>query len=494
VRAPARGGLAADLEDAHVEPLRVQVDAVRRLVERHPDARRAAKARLRGIDRELDRVVLGPHPRRQAPALGPRHEGRREVGIVDRLERSRARRRGAGDGERDGGQERGRTHGAGPSLRSIGRGGPYLVPMKLVAMAALLLGCGTKAPAGPPARTGHDAGEVEDAQPSPSPERFVLRGGTLAGGARADVEIADGRIMAVGTVAAGLPEIDVAGRFLAPAFIDSHVHLAYYPVAAELAAGGVAGAVDLAAPIDFLAEPHAPLRVVAAGPMITAVDGYPLNSWGRDGYGLACGDRAAALAAVERLAGLGAGVIKIPLAGDPELSDDALRGAVDRAHALGLPVTSHALGDADARRAADAGVDALAHTPVETLSEATLEAWRSRVVVSTLGAFGGASSTVENLASLRAHGATVLYGTDLGNTRTAAIDPRELDLLEEAGLDGAAILEAGTAAPAAFWRMTDLGAIAVGKAASLLVLEADPTRDPDTLTRPVAVYVDGVAQ
>ena len=35
------------------------------------------------------------------------------------------------------------------------------------------------------------------------------------------------------------------------------------------------------------------------------------------------------------------------------------------------------------------------------------------VVISTLEAFGGRSSTVENLRQLRAAGATVLYGTDI---------------------------------------------------------------------------------
>lgn len=357
---------------------------------------------------------------------------------------------------------------------------------------AVVAACGTQAPARP-ARSGLDAGldALVDAAPAAA-GHFVLRGGLLPGGIAADVEIDAGRIVAVGRVeAAGVPVVDVAGRTLAPAFIDSHVHLAYLPVAAELAAGGVAGAVDLASPIEFLAESHAPLRIVAAGPMVTAEDGYPLESWGRDGYGLACADRAAAVAAVERLAGLGAGVIKLPVTGSPVLSDDALRGAVERAHALGLPVASHALGDAEARRAAAVGVDVLAHTPVEPLTDMTVDAWQDRVVVSTLGAFGGDTATVANLARLRARGATVLYGTDLGNTRTAAIDPRELDLLEQAGLDGAAILEAGTAAPAAFWGLTDLGAIAVGKAASLLVLDADPTVDPDTLSHPVSVFLDG---
>jgi hypothetical protein len=55
-------------------------------------------------------------------------------------------------------------------------------------------------------------------------------------------------------------------------------------------------------------------------------------------------------------------------------------------------------------------------------------------------------------------------------------------------LDGAAILDAGTRAPAAPWGFTDLGTIAVGQRASLLALDRDPSADPQGLAAPVAVY------
>jgi imidazolonepropionase-like amidohydrolase len=81
----------------------------------------------------------------------------------------------------------------------------------------------------------------------------------------------------------------------------------------------------------------------------------------------------------------------------------------------------------------------------------------------------------------------VLYGTDFGNTTVAGIDAQELELLAEAGLDGAAILEAATAAPAAFWGLDGFGCIEVGAEAHVLVLDADPTLDPTTLSRIVRV-------
>ena len=306
----------------------------------------------------------------------------------------------------------------------------------------------------------------------------------------ADVEVRDGRVVAVGEVDAEVESIEGAGQFLVPAVIDSHVHLTYLPVADELMRNGVAGAVDLAAPMSSLAE-RSPIRLISAGPMITAVSGYPVSSWGRGGYGLEVAGPEAAIAAVEELHSRGARVIKVPITAPPVLDDATIAAVVSRAHELGLRVAVHALGDADALRAARLGADVLAHTPVQALSEETLEAWRGRAVIATLTAFGTDSGTLRNLSNLRARGVTVLYGTDLGNTRTPGIDSSELAAMRDAGLDGAAVLDAATRAPAEYWGITDLGSIEPGKAACMLLLAADPTVDPLALSRPEAVWMDG---
>jgi imidazolonepropionase-like amidohydrolase len=328
----------------------------------------------------------------------------------------------------------------------------------------------------------------------PAGSHYVLRGGTVVGIGSADVEIVEGRIVAVGEVPEGPESVDVSGRWIVPAFVDSHVHLAYLPQAAAMADGGVAAAVDLAAPLDFLAADPSPLRLIRSGPMVTAVGGYPTRSWGSDGYGLECADAAAAIAAVGTLADAGAGVIKLPVTSAPVLDDAALAAAASAAHDRGLKVASHALSDGDAARAAAAGADVLAHTPTDVLSEATLDAWSGRAVISTIRAFGGGAGAVANLRALRERGTTVLYGTDFGNTRVPGIDGEEIELLIAAGLDGAAILEAGTSAPAAYWGFEDLGEIAPGKSASLLILAADPLQDPRALVSPERVILEGVAR
>jgi imidazolonepropionase-like amidohydrolase len=359
--------------------------------------------------------------------------------------------------------------------------------------ALLLLGCSTRAaPAGSTQHVAATPSPVSVSDAGLGRTSFVLAGGNVFGVGQRNLRIEAGRVVAVGvSVKPGDRVVDVAGRFIAPGFIDSHVHLAYDPVGDDLLASGIVAVLDLAAPLSKLNSPHGALRVLNAGPMITAPLGYPTTSWGQGGYGLEVSSPATGAAAVETLFSAGVQAIKVPLTAAPTLDDATVKAIVLAAHAHQLKVYAHALEAANAARAAADGVDVLAHTPVEPLDDATLDAWKTRSVISTLAAFGGGNVSVQNLHDLRARGARVLYGTDLGNTRDTNIQQAEITLLLAAGLDGQAIVEAGTSVPAQFLGLTDLGTLEVGKRASFLVLASDPTRDPLTLSTPVAVYVDG---
>ena len=339
---------------------------------------------------------------------------------------------------------------------------------------------------------GQETGQAEETgSPLPLAE-FVFRGATvLPEGNIADVAVSGTSIVEVGTDLNGAVFVDLEGKFLVPAFVDSHVHLALKPKAEEMADGGLAAAVDMASPLSFFEEER-PLRLRVSGPMITATGGYPTQGWGSDGYGLECDGPEAAAAAVDALQLAGADLIKIPITSQPALDDASVTAATVRAHQLGLRVASHALTDAEAARAASADVDVLAHTPTAALTAPTLALWESRAVISTLRAFGGSSVAVANLAALNVQGTTILYGTDFGNTQTTGIDGDEIALLVAAGLDGRAILEAGTRAPALFWGFEDLGEISAGKRASFLVLSVDPRETPGGLATPEAVWIDGV--
>jgi imidazolonepropionase-like amidohydrolase len=163
--------------------------------------------------------------------------------------------------------------------------------------------------------------------------------------------------------------------------------------------------------------------------------------------------------------------------------------AVAAAHERKLKLAVHALSDGSAAAAARAGADLLAHTPVEPLSDATVALWRGRAVISTLAAFGGSATAVDNLRKLRAAGATVLYGTDLGNARVAGPNPEEVALLRKAGLDDAAIAGAMTTVPAAYWGLPF--GLTKGAEATFVVLDGDPRRDVNTLLAPRQAWLRG---
>jgi imidazolonepropionase-like amidohydrolase len=282
-------------------------------------------------------------------------------------------------------------------------------------------------------------------------------------------------------------------RLLVPALIDAHVHLAVAGgtsrvavarVASQLAAAGVAAALDLGAPERMLPFPGSPLSVVFAGPLMTAPGGYPTRSWGTDGFGLEFRGEAEAREAVARLAAIGARFVKLSF--DPRypvLDAAVARAAAAEAHARGLLVAAHALEAISVRRALDAGCDVLAHTPREELPPELLGRMRGKWVISTLRAFGVAPA---RLRTLREAGVRVAYGTDLGNQGTAPrIDADELALLAEAGVDP---LEAATVRAAELLGLDGLGSLEVGARAS--VLAVDDLR-PASLAEPLQVWIDG---
>lgn len=367
---------------------------------------------------------------------------------------------------------------------------------KVALLAMLAVGC---ASADPPAPAGP---APEDAGLDPASTLVEVVGALDARGVPITLWL-DGDTIAAPPPEGTRPRARWAldGLHVVPAFIDAHVHLAYAPREAELLDGGIAAVVDLAAPTPFLAThaaaPGAPkrraLHILAAGPMLTAPRGYPTQSWGRDGFGLELATPDAARAAVRDLVARGAALLKLPLDDDGARLDDAtLRAIVDEARRAGRPVFAHALSRVGVQRAAAIGVDGLAHTPVEPLDDADLGAWRGRVVISTLVAFGARASAIDNLRRLVAAGAEVHYGTDFGNSTVAGIDGRELNALLAAGLSGEAILDAATRVPAARWGLTRYGALTPGAAASFVATRARPTTQPSACADAAWVVIDGV--
>src|SRR5262245_24209739 len=330
----------------------------------------------------------------------------------------------------------------------------------------------------------------------PEPDSLVVidqAGGIAAAGPATELAIP-----------ADLPLYGGVGHWVGPGLVDAHVHLAFGRLE-EMLAGGVVAVRDLGAPLEaalrWPASPAGP-AVAVAGPILTAFGGYPMNSWGADGFGTSVTSAEQARAVVSDLARAGVEVIKIalePAAGQPVPSAEITRAVVDAAHDAGLGVVAHALTVEMVERAIDAGVDELAHTPVERLPEPLIDkiAASGTTVVSTLHALTAypGSAVRENAGALVGAGVPVAYGTDLGNegTRTGA-EPRELKLLADTGLDmRGAVLAAtgGSAGVAGLRRVTGLGSINVGRPAYCVVLPSDPFLDPQVWRTPVASVARG---
>ncbi|MEU1971929.1 hypothetical protein ABZ477_09745 [Microbacterium sp. NPDC019599] len=244
-----------------------------------------------------------------------------------------------------------------------------------------------------------------------------------------------------------------------PAFTDHHVHL-HLLEEDSLASRGIAGVVDLGGDPVALARrsregfPH----VSHAGAFLTAPGGYPVGRpWAPDAISREISDPSihpgvpgGVATAVDEQAACGASVIKVSLnaATGPVLDPETLGAVVACARERGLPVVAHVEGEGMTRRALDAELDVLSHTPFsEWLDGASI----ARAValgqrwISTLAIHDGVDRERAeiNLATFARAGGRVLYGTDLGNgDRPVGIQVPELAALDAAGVRGPALIDA----------------------------------------------------
>jgi imidazolonepropionase-like amidohydrolase len=214
----------------------------------------------------------------------------------------------------------------------------------------------------------------------------------------------------------------------------------------------------------------------------------------------------------EQLRG-GADFIKVMATGarsvereDPEpaqLTREELVALVDESHRLGLRVAAHAEGLEGSRLAIEEGVDTIEHgfslcrepallermaasgqvlvptlTTFHDLAERFASAWVPRLVDQARRQLTEAYATLE---AARAAGVALAMGFDSG---PPGAEPWELVRMAEGGLGAMGALRAATAGGAAALGRSDLGRLAPGAAADLVVLDGDPLADVRVLVRP----------
>lgn len=340
----------------------------------------------------------------------------------------------------------------------------------------------------------------------------ALVGTELAATEDTTVVMEDGTIRAIGIgtdieIPDAAEPMDARGCTLIPGFIDSHVHIGFYEPH-EVLRGGVTTVRDLAWPPERIeplvrasrADTFAGPTILAAGPMLTAPGGYPTQAaWAPSGTGLEVSGPDDAEQAVASVAG--AVIVKValnPPAG-PVLSLDTLTAIVNAAHARGLKVTGHVHGLAELDKALAAGMDELAHmlTSTDRIPEATIRrmADAGMVVVPTLAIFSDAAlqTAIANLSAFREAEGRIVYGTDLGNEGPRpGIDRNEVQGMARAGMSVRDIIRSATVDAAAWLGLPTTGAIEVGRAADLVLIEGDPLRLSEALTEIKAVWRRGV--
>lgn len=169
---------------------------------------------------------------------------------------------------------------------------------------------------------------------------------------------------------------------------------------------------------------------------------------------------------------------------------DFLRAGIETAHERGLRATVHTTQQIVAREAIEAGADALEHGVMnevitdESLIELMLE--RDITLVPTLWAHGAAHPELaRNVRKLSEAGVRIALGSDTfsGKGLYGANTLEEAELMVAAGMTPIQSLVAGTSDAARHCVRPDLGMVAPGKRADLLLLDDDPTEDITNIRR-----------
>jgi imidazolonepropionase-like amidohydrolase len=199
------------------------------------------------------------------------------------------------------------------------------------------------------------------------------------------------------------------------------------------------------------------------------------------------------------------------VAEDPEpaqMTREEMTAIVDEAHRMGRRVAAHAEGLAGTRRAFEAGADTIEHGLSLHRDPALLDAMAARgtVLVPTLSTFHDLAErfasdfapplveqakrqldeAVRTVAAAQAAGVTLALGYDSGPPGASA---SELVRLAEAGLSSIEALAAATLGGAAALGRPELGRVAVGGPADLVVVDGAPDLDLGLLTRPESIVL-----
>ena len=406
---------------------------------------------------------------------------------------------------------------------------------RLFAGAALFVACGLGAPPEPGARPA--PGPTHDAMLVLAADRVVDgRGGVLED---------HGVVVREGRIAAVLPEaelpaegerFDFPGGTILPGFIDTHVHLHWHfgedgrytrddpPEVNALHAlengirmleAGFTTVQSLGSPVDGPVRDAVNRGVVPGPRIITSLGSLNARTGGPPEMA----------AEVHRLADAGADAIKIFASessrdgGGPTLSPEQLDAACGTANERGLRTLVHAHGPVSATRAANAGCTTIEHGSL--LDQATLDVLAEKGLFYDPNTYLIVANYLENKdrylgignyteegfrlmsensegrmgifgQALATEGLRVVFGTDAVAGAHGQNIREAVARVERGGQDPADLIVSMTSLAAESLGLGDeIGTVAEGYAADLVVVDGDPVRDVTALGNVRLVIKDG---
>src|SRR5262245_3070803 len=336
-------------------------------------------------------------------------------------------------------------------------------------------------------------------------------------------------------VPAGARRVDLRGKTVMPAIVDTHTHMAtnrdmlvdqlqhkaYYGVGVVMSLGQ--DNTDVAFQVREETIPNA-ARFRTAGRGIT------MPEPGRTDAPYWITTVAEGRKAVQELAVKKVDLVKIWVDDRngmyKKLTPELYTAIIEEAHKNGLRVTAHIFTLEDAKGLLRAGIDAFAHgVRDKDIDEEFVDMMRQRPAVvlvpnlpdrgvtTDLGWLASSVPAAElktlqaaatdrpavqqtfgiqarNLAKLNAAGVRIALGTD-GNVAWA--HHLEMEDMVAAGMTPAQVITASTRNAAEFLKLNDAGTVASGKSADFLVLDANPLDDIKNTRRIADVYLRGTA-